>query len=154
MATYLDELKAVTAGSHAPTKPSDDDMGRAFYLAMYENDGAKWEANEHKDIWIAKAQRYRELLQPATNPDGKMPPGFSGKIVNRNTERLHKSDQDQRGRHHPDVEAIITARHMRAENVRFPAIQSTEEIWNAAIEAAAALAQWGDVAAEIRKLKR
>lgn len=39
-----------------------DAMGRAFYLARYEHAGAKWEANDHKVLWIRMAQRYHEIL--------------------------------------------------------------------------------------------
>lgn len=33
-------------------------QAEAFYLAMYEKDGARWEANESKNVWIDKARDY------------------------------------------------------------------------------------------------
>ncbi len=48
----------------APSPGRDERMarGRALYLAVYEGEGAKWEANEHKEIWCDKAELYYELL--------------------------------------------------------------------------------------------
>lgn len=35
--------------------------GRALYLSVYESQGAIWEANECKELWCEKADRYLEL---------------------------------------------------------------------------------------------
>jgi len=43
----------------------DLDAGRAFYLAMYENDGADWNAvdERHRPLWAAKAARFIALAR-------------------------------------------------------------------------------------------
>ena len=42
---------------------SDERMkrARALYLAVYESQGGKWEANDCKELWCEKADRYLEL---------------------------------------------------------------------------------------------
>jgi len=45
------------------------EKGRAFYLAMYEKDGATWLANEHQELWCQKAEDYEHRLGPAQLPD-------------------------------------------------------------------------------------
>jgi hypothetical protein len=42
--------------------PSRMDRARALYLAVYEDQGGKWEANESKEVWCDKADRYLEML--------------------------------------------------------------------------------------------
>lgn len=57
----------------APGGVTDEELGRILYLAVYADQGGKWEANESKSIWADKAREWiRPLLaSPAaeTAPD-------------------------------------------------------------------------------------
>lgn len=44
------------------------EKGKAFYLTMYEKDGAKWSANEHQELWCQKAEDYERRLGVAQSP--------------------------------------------------------------------------------------
>lgn len=48
-------------------RPYCDPMkqAEAFYLAMYGEDGARWNANENKDIWIKAARNYEHRRRDA-----------------------------------------------------------------------------------------
>ena len=44
------------AGMQQAVKDMDrEEIGRLIYLSMYEEKGAVWPANEHKEVWYKKA---------------------------------------------------------------------------------------------------
>jgi hypothetical protein len=51
-------------------RPTDSEpsAARAFYLAMYEDDGGKWEAVDprYHDVWVRKARRFADLVGGAS----------------------------------------------------------------------------------------
>lgn len=50
--------------------------GRALYLSVYESQGAIWEANECKELWCEKADRYLELAGNGNAQRPLIPEGF------------------------------------------------------------------------------
>ena len=50
--------------------------GRALYLAVYETRGVSWEANECKELWCEKADRYLELAATTLSPTSRLPPAL------------------------------------------------------------------------------
>jgi hypothetical protein len=47
------------------------EQARIFYLAVYEDEGSRWESNEYKDVWVHKARDYerrRRELAPLAEP--------------------------------------------------------------------------------------
>jgi hypothetical protein len=70
-----DQCDTCRSFNEPQTAPNRMDKGRAFYLAMYEKDGAIWAANEHKELWCDKAEDYERRLSTLSRPhhsgDGK-----------------------------------------------------------------------------------
>jgi hypothetical protein len=49
-------------GAPAGWRPDRRVLGRAIYMAMYGDKGAKWEANEHQNLWVGYADRVISML--------------------------------------------------------------------------------------------
>lgn len=51
-----------------PVAISREELGKAIYLAMYEPDGALWEANHTKHVWYEAADRLRARMEGSPSP--------------------------------------------------------------------------------------
>lgn len=64
-----DELEALKRPAQGA--PNRMDKGRAFYLAMYEKNGAVWAANDHKGLWCDMAEDYERRISAVTSTERK-----------------------------------------------------------------------------------
>lgn len=62
-----DELRRHAQGAPDSDRPycSPIEQGKAFYLAMYEHEGANWDANENQDVWVKLARDYERRRRAA-----------------------------------------------------------------------------------------